>query len=132
MKKIIKLVKNEDGQALILVTLLMVVLLGFASLVVDLGTLYVTKAKLQNAADAAALAGAKDLPNVDTAKNTAIVYAVKNGMKATDIVAVTPDPSDTTKIEVVCTRSVPRIFAVFLSDKDTDVSARAVAQKKSQ
>lgn len=134
MKKIIKLVKNEDGQALILVTLLMVVLLGFAALVVDLGTLYVTKAKLQNAADAAALAGAQDLPTASTAENTAITYAGKNGVKSSsgDTVTTTaPYNSDSTKIEVVCTRTVKNYFVGVLGPKfaTTDVSARAVAQK---
>ena len=51
-----------------MVALLLGVLLGFAALVVDVGMMYTEKAKLQNAADAAALAGAQNLPNATTAK----------------------------------------------------------------
>ena len=43
---------------LILVTVSMVVLLGCAALATDVGQLYVSRTKLQRAADAAALAGA--------------------------------------------------------------------------
>lgn len=121
-----KLLKDESGQALVLVALLMVVLLGFAALVIDVGSLYITKANLQNAADAAALAGAKDLGTSNDATATAKNYAKMNGCENT---AVNPTNTNPTKIEVICTKTVPRIFAVFLSNKDTDVSARAVAQK---
>lgn len=53
-----KLRKEEDGQSLVMVALLFVVLLSFSALVIDVGMLYVAKAELQNAADAGALAGA--------------------------------------------------------------------------
>jgi Flp pilus assembly protein TadG len=56
--------RNSTGQrgvVLPLVALLMVVLLGFAAFAVDMGYLYVVKNELQNAADAAALAGASVL-----------------------------------------------------------------------
>jgi Flp pilus assembly protein TadG len=58
LKLIKRLKKEEQGQALIMVALMLTMLLGFAALVVDVGMMYVTKAELQNAADAAALAGA--------------------------------------------------------------------------
>jgi hypothetical protein len=130
-----KLLKNEDGQVLVLFALMLVVLFGFASLVIDVGSAKSTQAKLQNTADAAALAGAQDLPNASAAENTAVTYAGLNGMKATengvkqsgDTVIATTN-GDSTKIEVVCTRNVPNTFARVLGFKDTDVSARAVAQ----
>jgi hypothetical protein len=55
--------KNGDrprrrGAAAIFAMIMMVVLIGFAALTVDVGVLYNTRADLQNAADAAALAGA--------------------------------------------------------------------------
>jgi hypothetical protein len=45
---------------------------------------------------------------------------------------MTPYNGESTKIEVVCTRTVPPIFAIFLNSTGTDVSARAVAKKNSQ
>lgn len=128
MKKLVKIVKNEDGQALLLMALLIVVLMGFAALVIDLGHVYITKTKLQNAADAAALAGAQDLPNASTAKITAINYAEKNEVPASKTTTTTPYNGDSTKIEVVCTENVSYTFARVLGFTDKDVSARAVAQ----
>ncbi len=42
---------------------LLVVLIGFAALVIDLGMLFVVRGELQNAADAGALAGVVELVN---------------------------------------------------------------------
>ena len=73
--------KNEQGSVVILVALALTVLLGFAALVVDLGILYVRHAELQNALDAAALAGSQELPhNPAKAEQVAIDYAQRNGV----------------------------------------------------
>ena len=49
---------------LVMTTLLLVVLLGFAALTVDLGYAYEEHRQVQNTADAAALGGAQDLPDL--------------------------------------------------------------------
>jgi hypothetical protein len=49
---------DERGVALVYLAVVLVVLLGLAALAIDMGYMYVNKAKLQNAADAGALAGA--------------------------------------------------------------------------
>ena len=51
--------RRERGVVAILVGMTLFVLAGMLALVIDLGHLYLAKAGLQNAADAAALAGAK-------------------------------------------------------------------------
>jgi Flp pilus assembly protein TadG len=53
--------KNEKGVTLVYVALLIVVLIGIAALAVDIGYVMVSKNELQNAADGAALAGARQL-----------------------------------------------------------------------
>jgi Flp pilus assembly protein TadG len=53
--------EKERGAVLIMVTVLLIVFLGFAALALDVSHLYVVKNELQNAADAGALAGAHDL-----------------------------------------------------------------------
>ena len=55
--------KNQRGATAIIVGASMFALVGFATLVVDLGNLYVARNELQNAADAGALAGAGALYN---------------------------------------------------------------------
>lgn len=52
---------NNRGVMAVIVALLFIVFLGIAALAVDVGYLYMAKNQLQNAADAAALAGARQL-----------------------------------------------------------------------
>lgn len=133
MKRLVKkFIRNEDGQALPLVALLMVVLMGFAALVIDVGRIYNVKSEMQKAADAAALAGAQELPTASTAISTAKNYAGLNGAEKTNTSVTTPYKGDSNKIEVVCTMNVQYTFARVLGLTDADVSARAVAQKTSQ
>jgi Flp pilus assembly protein TadG len=53
---------DEHGQVAIVVALMLVVLLGFAALVVDVGLNWAARTQAQAAADAAALAGVIALP----------------------------------------------------------------------
>ncbi|MDD2918560.1 Tad domain-containing protein [Rhodoferax sp.] len=55
------LTQRQRGAMAIAFALSLLVLFGFMALVFDLGRTYVVRTELQNAADAAALAGAKDL-----------------------------------------------------------------------
>ncbi len=123
--------KNEDGQALIMVVLAIVVLMGIAALVVDVGMLYVEKANMQKAADAAALAGAQDLADVSAAQNTAKKYAEDNGAETNKTVITTPYKGDSKKIKVICTKTVPHFFGKILGFTETKVSASAVAMQSS-
>ena len=52
---------RQRGQAIVLLAFLMVALLAFAALAVDGGNTYVERRRAQNAADAGALAGAREL-----------------------------------------------------------------------
>jgi Putative Flp pilus-assembly TadE/G-like len=75
----LRALRREDGQSLVLLVLCMVVLLGMLGLVVDVGQLYITKHRLQTAADAAALSAAQDLPNGSVAEETACTYSASPG-----------------------------------------------------
>lgn len=55
------IILNKKGMALVYIALIISVLFGFIGLAVDVGHMYVVRGKLQNAADAAALAGAWSL-----------------------------------------------------------------------
>lgn len=77
-----KLKSRQQGAVAIIVALCLVVLIGMLGLVLDLGHLYVAKSELQNAADAAALSGAKELDRslagVVRARDKALEAASKN------------------------------------------------------
>ena len=60
---ILTIYKNERGVSAILVTILIIVILGFVALALDTSHLVVARNELQNAADAGALAGARYLYN---------------------------------------------------------------------
>jgi hypothetical protein len=104
--------RSERGQALILAALAMVVILGFAALAIDVGYWYSQKREVQNAVDAAALAGAQELPdNPAGAETVAREYLTKNGVSEAngDTVSITfrrtdpegdPTEWDTVVIEV--------------------------------
>ena len=73
--------QDERGQVIVLMVLMMVVLLGFAALVVDVGYAYYAHRSLQSSADAAALAGAQELPNATQAEIIARQYSSSAGNK---------------------------------------------------
>jgi Putative Flp pilus-assembly TadE/G-like len=70
--------RRERGQVLPLIALALAALLGIGAFAIDVGYAYYAKRQLQSATDAAALAGALDLPNATTAITTATSYAAAN------------------------------------------------------
>jgi len=60
-KILLKAVKNQNGIAVVIVAICLVMFVGFMALAVDVGHLMVARNELQNAADAGALAGAGNL-----------------------------------------------------------------------
>ena len=55
-----RLLASERGATAVIFALLLVPMLGFAAIAVDVGSLYAERARLQVAADAAAIAVAQD------------------------------------------------------------------------
>jgi hypothetical protein len=122
--------RDERGQAIVLMVLSLVVIMGMAALVLDVGNWYHTKRRLQGTADAAALAGAQLLPN-DTsgAQSQALTYANKNGgdvAGANITVTSTVLPNDT--ISVRARRTDAGIFSGILGIASADIDARAKAR----
>lgn len=69
-----RFVSDERGVALVLITGGMVAMLGIVGLTLDGGRYYETRRQLQNAVDAAAHAGAQELPDTTTAETKAQQY----------------------------------------------------------
>ncbi len=122
-------IKRECGQSVVLVVISIAMLCAVAAMVVDVGMVTVTQGQLQNAADAAALAAAKSLPDATAAKSTALQYAQLNGVEVGNTTATTPYNGSANKVEVVCTRTVAFTFARVFGMNSKVVSARAVAEK---
>jgi hypothetical protein len=122
--------RDERGQAIVLMTLSLVVIMGMAALVLDVGNWYHTKRRLQGTADAAALAGAQLLPNDSSgAQSQALAYANKNGGDVAGgniTVSSTVLPNDT--ISVRARKTDPGIFSGILGIASADIDARAKAR----
>jgi hypothetical protein len=87
----------------VLVIVFMVVLLGMAALVIDVGYAYYAHRSLQGSADAAALAGAQELPDGAKAQTVALQYSASAGAKNER-----GDISDvTTTVTTKCITSIP-------------------------
>jgi hypothetical protein len=122
--------KNESGQAFVLMALTLLVIMGMAALVVDVGNWYHTKRRLQGTADAAALAGAQFLPQDSAgAQATALSYADKNGgdVAGADITVTTSVVADDT-ISVRAKKTDAGVFSGILGIAGADISARAKAR----
>ena len=73
--------QNRRGAMAVLLAVMLIVLFAFLAFAVDLGNVYVTRSQLQNAADAAALAGAQQLAegeSATTARQVAVDFAKLN------------------------------------------------------
>lgn len=122
--------KGERGQAFVLTALAMVTLCAMAAFVLDVGHWFRDKRRLQGTADAAALAGAQQLPDVPgAAKVMARDYANKNGgdVSASDIVVSSTYGANDT-ISVKAQRSDPGIFSRVIGVGSTSISASAKAR----
>ena len=150
--------RARSGQVLPLVAVGLVALLSFLATVAELGRVFYAKASLQDFCDAAALAGAFDLPDTDEAKSSAILYFAKSaGLDPSKINQTGSDGNSTTyevgdytvrvtspyrderteregvpperAIEVFASRKVPILFFSLLGVRETTVNARAVAAR---
>jgi hypothetical protein len=120
---------HSRGQAYVLTILFLVVLLGMAAAVLDVGSWYRAHRALQATVDAAALAGAQALPE-DTGEASALAssYAAKNGGGAITIsFSSKVFPNDT--ISVKGQRPAPgffsKVFGLNTVTVRTHASARA-------
>ncbi|MFC7401051.1 pilus assembly protein TadG-related protein [Citricoccus sp. GCM10030269] len=79
--------REESGQVSVLTALLLVVLLGMAALVVDVGLLYYERAQLKNGADSAALAIAQNCAADQCPQDASSLATALAGQNAGDHVA---------------------------------------------
>lgn len=122
----------QKGQATVITVVFLVVLLGMAALVLDVGSWYRAKRDAQRAADAAALAGAQALPNGSTANAQTLAqqFASKNGGIGTGSVSFSTKfyPNDTITVSVK--RTSPGFFAKLFGFRSVNVGGTATARSE--
>ncbi|MCA0987532.1 pilus assembly protein TadG-related protein [Guptibacillus algicola] len=125
MKKLLMMVSNQRGSTMVMVAISITVLLGAAAMVVDVGRMYHEKSTLQNAVDAAALAGAQELiTSRNKATTVAGTYAEENGYP----VSYCDIRTGVDTIQVSQETKVPMTFAKVFGMKNAKVSASAKAK----
>jgi Flp pilus assembly protein TadG len=120
--------RSDRGQATVLTLVFLVVLLGMAAFVLDIGSWYRADRATQSAADASALAGAQALPsNPANAGTLASQYATKNGGgTSTSMVSSGLMTNDT--IKVTLNRRASGVFTKLFGVRTVTVGSKATAR----
>jgi hypothetical protein len=130
---------GESGQAITLSVIAITVLLTLGAFVIDIGRVYHVHRTLQGSADAAALAGAEDLPSATNATALAHSYGATSTGKNYDSNVPTVNESVTTScstgapcnpvntIDVTETTHVDSIFARIIGRDGFTVTAHSAA-----
>ena len=125
---------RDEGQAIVLVALLLTTLLGFVGLVVDVAWFQLNLVRVQRAADAGALAGSVYLPgNVPGARTAAKAATAQNGFTDTGVagqIVVTADPDtvNTSLLNVTVTAPVRTWFMRMFGVNSISSSRNARAE----
>jgi Flp pilus assembly protein TadG len=127
---------DQRGQSLVLVVISLTVLLGMAALVLDLGMGWYAKRQLQASVDAAALAGAQELPSSANAVARAHEYILKNPTRGVDAVqdtiitkclASAPGCAPVNAVQVSAKANAETAFARVFGINSMTVGAKATA-----
>lgn len=117
--------KRRSGAVTVVVALSSVALLGFAALATDYGLMVAKRNHLQRACDAAALAGAADLPVTATAQYQAQMAARSNKVYSPTITY----PNGLKQIGVEASETMNFFFARAIGIQSGRVATRAVAER---
>jgi len=121
--------RYEAGQTVVLFALLLPLLLGLGAIAVDVGYWYVVKKTAQDAADAAALAAARELSDCAAAQEVGQVYAESNMPDATAEVSCGTPGIAAGNVEV--TAEADTFFGGIFGVLDVTITQRAVAERLS-
>jgi Flp pilus assembly protein TadG len=123
--------RNDRGQATVMTLVFLVVLLGMAALVLDMGSWFRADRATQSTADAAALAGAQALPeNPGLATTLANQYATNNGGLGTGNVVISTKIVSNDTIKVTVTRPAPGFFSKVFGVRSVTVGSTATARSE--
>jgi Flp pilus assembly protein TadG len=124
---------SQRGQSLVLITVFMMSLLGMAALAIDVGSWYQTKRSLQADADAAALAGASQLPaGWSFAQTAAQANYAKNGSGSDTVTYQNVTVSTTNdSVKVTTSRNANSYFARLFGHGSATITASATATVRS-
>jgi hypothetical protein len=120
---------QESGQSLVYTALAMTVLVLIVALAVDAGHWYFERRRMQNAADAGALAGAWELcfGDPDNWQTTALNYATDPNKNGADPAKTDADPVGSNGVRVTAGEEVDSFFGTIAAKGPVPISAVAEA-----
>jgi hypothetical protein len=133
IKRKLGLLAGERGQSIIILALAVVVLLAFVGIAIDVGLLYGRRIQLSRAVDAAALAGALELPD-GPYQDRAEQFVRTNGfdpVEANVIAAPGVGVGQSNYLTVTAQLPMDTMFLRFVGFPTVHVPALAVAEFKS-
>ena len=124
---------DERGQMLALMSITMFAALSVAALSIDAGRVYVAKSQIQSTSNAAALAGALQLPISSAALTAAQAYGAQmvptakclTTLKSQGMACTSPTTANA--LQVTQTQVIPMYFAKVFGVKQVTISATATA-----
>ncbi len=136
-----KATRSESGQVLVIVSLIIVTLIACTALASDVGFLRNLRRQMQTAADAAAIAGAREIfsgndGEVNTAAATdATTNGFTNGVNGVTVTINNPPTNSSYSningnaqdVEVIINKAQPTFFMRAMGISTVNVAARAVA-----
>jgi hypothetical protein len=128
---------QSSGQIIVLASIAMIAVIGFAALAVDIGYMFSTRRAMQTAADAAAIAAANALQSSNSnnyqqaATDVATLNGFTNGQNGVTVTVGTPTSGpysgNSSYVEVDVQQAVPTFFLRVLGFNTLNVAAHAVS-----
>lgn len=120
------LLGREEGSVIVLVALSMMLLLAMAGLVIDLGTVFATKAQLQKTANAAVLSGAQELTNAQSAVTDVVNQVLTDHGELGSLINTSIQMEKRVSVEL--SRDVPLAFSKLFGFDSFPVDVHAAAE----
>jgi hypothetical protein len=121
---------REHGQSIVFFAFFTIFILGVVAIVVESSAVYIQRRNLQNAADAAALAGAQSLDGTISSETLAegVALTYKNDNITSTTYFLAEAQSSYTDIEVTVKKKSATAFAGWMSFGEPEVTAKAKAR----
>lgn len=120
-----KFLKNENGEAIILFSLILTVMLGIVGVIIDGGVVYVSKSKMQKTCNAAALSGAQELfsevEDINKVVNDILSYHDESDTPSEIIIV--PEHRITVRLSKKVNHSFLKIFGINSTIVDAEATA---------
>lgn len=126
MKKRFKVLKEETGSSIVLVGLAMLVLLAILGLVIDGGSLFMTKSHLQKVANAAVLSGAQELTTTENEVRKVVDQVLNDHTESASLKSISIKLQD--EVRVNLTKEVPLNFSKLFGFSSAPVKVQAAAE----